>query len=131
MTTYTQRMLDRHPMQHADPRLVAAIDALEACAQACNICADACLSEAKVADLRRCIALNLDCADICTTAARVLSRSTAGMVLLREQLELGIAACEACASECEQHSEMHAHCRICAEACRACIDACRGALGGV
>lgn len=36
-----------------------------------------------------------------------------------------LAACiEACADECEQHADMHEHCRICAEACRACEKAC-------
>jgi hypothetical protein len=46
------------------------------CAQACTACADACLSEQNVADLAKCIRSNLDCADICDTTGRVLSRHT-------------------------------------------------------
>jgi hypothetical protein len=57
-------------------KLAAAIDALIACGEACTACADACLSEDMVAQLTKCIRTNLDCADICATTARVLSRHT-------------------------------------------------------
>lgn len=42
----------------------------------CTSCADACLAEDAVADLRNCIRLNLDCADICTATGHLLSRRT-------------------------------------------------------
>ncbi|MBM7849447.1 hypothetical protein JOE65_002675 [Arthrobacter roseus] len=33
-------------------------------------------------------------------------------------------ACNACATECEQHANIHDHCKVCAEACRRCESAC-------
>ncbi|WP_217615500.1 four-helix bundle copper-binding protein [Cellulomonas sp. GbtcB1] len=102
------------------------MESLVECAQACTACADACLSEEMVADLRTCIRTNLDCADSCGTTARILSRHTGyDADLTRAHLEACIAACRACGDECEQHAGMHEHCRVCAEACRACEQACR------
>src|SRR5690606_11716455 len=76
MTHTITRMLDTHPAEVTlDKQLLA--DCLEAClecTQTCTACADACLSEEMVADLRRCIRLNLDCADVCEATARVLTR---------------------------------------------------------
>jgi hypothetical protein len=88
-------------------------------------CADACLAEATVKDLVRCIRLNLDCADVCESTGRLLGRMTepdAG--LLQAQLQACLEACRVCGAECEKHASMHEHCRVCAEACRACADAC-------
>ncbi|GEL48853.1 hypothetical protein CHO01_39690 [Cellulomonas hominis] len=123
----TSEMLDTYPATiNLDRQLLAmVIDALVACSQACTACADACLSEEMVADLRKCIRSNLDCADSCATTARILSRHTAyDANLTRAHLEACIAACRACGDECEQHAGMHEHCRICAEACRDCETAC-------
>ena len=109
--------------------LVRAIESLVECAQACTTCADACLSEDMVADLRTCIRSNLDCADSCSTAARILSRSTGyDADVTRAHLEAVIVACRRCGDACEQHASMHAHCRICADACRKCEFACRELL---
>src|SRR5690606_4400884 len=73
-------MIETYPGEvEADhQRLSSALDALIACAQTCTACADACLAEQQPADLRACIRLNLDCADICGATARVFSRHTAG-----------------------------------------------------
>ena len=123
----TAAMIDTHPgtVDLDRKALVQAVEALTACAQTCTACADACLAEDMVADLRRCIHRNLDCADVCATTARILSRHTAyDAAVTRTQLEACIAACRSCGDECEQHAEMHEHCRICAEACRACEAAC-------
>jgi hypothetical protein len=63
-----QRMLEAHPSPgNVDRNLLArCIDESFACAQTCTSCADACLSEKDmVTELRKCIRLNLDCADIC------------------------------------------------------------------
>ena len=114
-----------HPIQLDSELLTAAVDALVDCAQACDACADACLAEDMLTELRRCIRLDLDCADICRATAAVFSRQTdADWRVMRSQLAACITACAACASECEQHAAMHAHCRICAAACRACERAC-------
>ncbi|WP_219509023.1 four-helix bundle copper-binding protein [Nonomuraea ceibae] len=110
-------------------RLADAVLALIDCAQACTACADACLSEEQVGELRKCVRTNLDCADICQATARVLSRHTGyDANISRALLEACITACRSCADECGRHAEMHEHCRICAERCRACEQTCRSLL---
>jgi hypothetical protein len=134
MTTTTQPMLDTYPKSINLDRgkLAAAIDALIACAEACTACADACLSEDTVADLTKCIRTNLDCADICGTTARVLSRHTGyDATISRSLLDACATACKACGDECGRHAGMHEHCRVCADACRACEQACRDLLATI
>jgi hypothetical protein len=131
MATTTTAMLERYPksinMDRAE--LAAVIDILNACAQACTACADACLSEDAVAELTKCVRTNLDCADICTATARVLSRHTGyDANLSRAMLEACVVACRTCGDECADHAGMHEHCRVCAEACRAGEQACRALL---
>jgi hypothetical protein len=110
-------------------RIAATVGALIDCAQACTACADACLSEADVENLRKCIRTNLDCADICDTTARVLSRHTGyDANISRAQLQACVQACVSCAEECGRHASMHEHCRVCADQCRACEQACRDLL---
>ncbi|GAA4429125.1 four-helix bundle copper-binding protein [Georgenia halophila] len=112
--------------------LAGTIDVLVECAQTCTACADACLSEEMVAELRKCIRSNLDCADICATTSRVLSRHTGyDANITRAQLEACIQACRSCGDECARHAEMHEHCRICAEQCRACQEACTELLASI
>jgi hypothetical protein len=125
--SYAKRMLDTYPRDfHLDAGvLTAAIDALSDCAQACTACADDCLSEEMVAELTKCIRLDLDCADVCTATLRVASRQTEyDANVTRPLLEACVAACRSCGDECERHAEMHEHCRVCAEACRRCQQAC-------
>jgi hypothetical protein len=124
-------MIEAYPAQiNLDrARLADTIDALMACSEACTACADACLSEPMVAELVTCIRTNLDCADICATTARVLSRHTGyDANLSRALLEACATACRSCGDECASHAEMHEHCRICAQACRSCERACRDLL---
>jgi hypothetical protein len=130
----TTDMLRTYPATlHLDrDRLAHAIESLAECAQACTACADACLSEEMVADLRTCIRRNLDCADSCGATARILSRHTGyDPTTTRAHLEACIAACRACGDECAQHADMHEHCRVCAEACRACERACQDLLAAM
>ncbi|MDP0499910.1 MAG: four-helix bundle copper-binding protein [Verrucomicrobiota bacterium JB022] len=99
------------------------------CAATCQGCADACLAEEKLDMLRRCIQTDIACAKICeTTLSLLLTQTARDDSLVRAQVETCEKACGMCAKECEQHAQMHAHCRICAEACRACEKACRAAL---
>jgi hypothetical protein len=92
----------------------------------CTACADACLGEETVAHLTKCVRTNLDCADVCETTSRVLSRHTGyDAHLTRAVLEACMQACRSCADECERHASLHEHCRICAESCRTCEQACR------
>jgi hypothetical protein len=127
--TVAGQMLETYPKDLGGvdrDKLRECIEACVECAQACTACADACLSEDTVAELTRCIRTNLDCADVCDTTGRVLSRHTGyDANLTRAVLEACAAACKACGDECAAHAEMHAHCRICAEACRRCEQACR------
>lgn len=99
--------------------------------QACTACADACLSEAddQLPMLRKCVRTNEDCADICATTARVLSRHTGyDANITRTLLEACMTACASCAAECNRHASTHEHCRVCAEACSRCEQACRDLL---
>jgi hypothetical protein len=113
-------------------KLSDSIEACLDCAQTCTACADACLSEETVADLRRCIRSDLDCADVCAATGRVLSRHTGyDANLTRAVLEACATACRSCGDECEQHAGMHEHCRVCAESCRRCEQACRDLLAAL
>jgi hypothetical protein len=132
--TNAAAMLETYPKSiNLDRELLArVIDAALACSQTCTACADACLSEDMVAELTKCIRTNLDCADICATTARVLSRHTGyDANLTRAQLEACAQACKSCGDECQEHAGMHEHCRVCAEACRACEQACRELLSAI
>jgi hypothetical protein len=129
-----QTMLDQYPAEITLDRtqLAEAIEAAVECAQACTACADACLSEQNVSELTRCIRDNLDCADICDTTGRVLSRHTgydAG--LTSAQLRACIEACRTCGDSCEEHADHMDHCRTCAESCHRCEQLCSQLLDAI
>jgi hypothetical protein len=85
-----------------------------------------------VAELTKCIRTNLDCADICDTTGRVLSRHTGyDANLTRAVLQACVQACKSCGDECASHAGMHEHCRVCSEECRRCEQACRELLAAV
>lgn len=130
--THAKSMLETHPSPAGllpTDVLAEVLHRLEECAQTCSMCADACLAEDMVADLRRCIRLNLDCADLCRATASVLGRQVAPDVkTVRALLEACRDACAACGAECSSHAEMHEHCGVCAEACDRCEQACTEAL---
>jgi hypothetical protein len=96
------------------------IEACNACANACDHCATACLGEDNVGAMARCIALDLECADLCRLAAASMSRDGE---FARQICRLCADACEACGKACSEHD--HPHCRACAQACQACAQACR------
>jgi hypothetical protein len=128
--SHAKQILDSQPDLTIDAGLFAAtIDALSDCAQACTADADADLREDDVVTMRTCIRLCLDCADVCTATAGVISRQTAyGDAVTGPLLEACAATCARCAEECERHADTHLHCRICAQACRQCERACRDLL---
>jgi hypothetical protein len=74
--SYARQMLDtrRQPLAVDAGLLAAAIDAASDCAQACAADTDADLNEQDLAEMVTCIRLCLDCTDICTATAAVLSR---------------------------------------------------------
>lgn len=128
---HTKEMIATHPdvRGSVNPALINAIDAAYDCAQACTSCADACLAEEMVAELRQCIRLNLDCADVCIATATLSNRRTGSdEEVIRKMLDACITACRLCGEECARHAKKHEHCRVCAEACRHCEAACQNAL---
>jgi uncharacterized membrane protein len=134
MTQTITRMIETYPAEINNDRQLFAdcIAACQECAEACTACADACLSEEMVAELRTHLRSNLDCADVCDTTARVLSRHTGyDANITRAVLEACIQVCKSCGDECASHAEMHEHCKVCADACRRCEDACRAVLASL
>ena len=134
MTGTARAMLDTYPRDFnvdADA-LARCIDECFACAETCTLCADDCLSEPDVAELVKCIRLNLDCADVCAAAGRVVARQTEyDANVTRPVLEACAQACRSCGDECERHAHHHEHCRICAESCRRCEEACNALLAAM
>src|SRR3954469_25265671 len=102
-------MLDTYPadLGGVDKQALAAcIEACFDCAQTCTACADACLSEQNVAEMVKCIRTNLDCADVCDTTGRVLSRHTGyDANLTRAVVQTCAQACKSCADECARHTQ--------------------------
>ncbi|MEC5159839.1 MULTISPECIES: four-helix bundle copper-binding protein [unclassified Janthinobacterium] len=96
------------------------IDACHLCANACDHCAVSCLAEADVARMARCIAVDVDCAQICRLAAGFMARGSESAAAVCRAC---VDACNACADECARHAMQH--CQDCALACRRCADACR------
>lgn len=85
--------------------------------------AAACLNEDANA-MARCIALDIDCAQICRVAAGFMAR---GSQSVADICRACAAVCDACAAECAQHQMEH--CQRCADACRQCAEACRRMAG--
>ena len=109
--------------------LAAAIDAINDCAQACIADTDADLGEQDVTEMVKCIRLCLDCVDVCTATAAVISRpADYDADVTRPLLQACVAICKSCGDECGRHARMHEHCRVCEEACRRCEEACRELL---
>lgn len=129
-----QTMIGSHPAETGiDRDLIArAVDLMVACSSACTVCADACLAEPMVAELARCIRSDLDCADVCAAAARVMSRQTEyDADVSRAVVQACLTACRACEQECASHAQMHEHCAACAQACRDCAAVCEELLAAM
>lgn len=99
------------------------VESLENCIAACNNCAASCLDEDNVQAMINCIKLDLDCADVCQIALKLLARDSRHA---NSVIELCKEICEECAAECENHE--YDHCQQCANACRRCEDRCRNYL---
>ncbi len=99
------------------------VESLEDCVAACNNCAASCLAEDSVQEMTDCIKLDLDCADICHMALKLLARDSGHAITV---VELCKNICAECAVECEKHE--HDHCQQCANACRRCENRCRNYL---
>ena len=100
------------------------IDACDACADACDYCAASCLQEQDVKMVAQCIALDIDCGQICRMAASYMARSSEFAVAV---CQMCADVCDSCGDECAKHPM--AHCQDCAQACRRCADECRRMAG--
>jgi|SRR6478609_932319 hypothetical protein len=100
-------------------RFLDCIAACNACVVACQHCASSCLQEPDVKMMTRCIALDMDCAQLCQVAVALMA---GGSELAGEVCRVCAMACNACANECARHPMDH--CQQCAEACRRCAQAC-------
>ena len=98
----------------------ACIEACNACAVACNHCATSCLHESDVKMMAKCIALDMDCAQICALAAAAMARDS---VHAKGICTLCADICQSCGDECAKHDM--AHCQQCAKACHHCAQECR------
>jgi hypothetical protein len=101
-------------------KYASCMQACYACAAECNHCAAACLHEDNVKEMVRCIALDVDCAEICVLAAAAMARDSEKA---REICAACADVCDACGEECGKHG--HDHCQRCAAACRRCAEECR------
>jgi len=129
------QMLGAYPREVTLDRnlLIRCIEACCHCAESCTQCADGCLAEDSVQELTTCIRLNLDCADICATTGRVVSRQTGyDPEVTSAVLRACIEACAKCAAECEIHAAHGMeHCRVCAAECRRCEQACQELVAAI
>lgn len=109
----------------AHEQFQSCINECYSCATACDHCAASCLMEQDVKMMARCIALDMDCAQICRMAASTMARGSEFATTI-----CGMCAdvCEACGEECAKHQM--AHCQECAEACRRCAAECRRMASG-
>jgi hypothetical protein len=128
--THTRELLAASPtaIPFGIAEVAATIDASLDCLQACTSCGDAELAEQDVKAMATCIALCVDCADVCDATARVLSRPAHwDHLVVHRTLKACVRECTRCAEECDRHAH-HRHCAICAKVCRACEAACSALL---
>lgn len=100
-----------------------ALNELQKCIIACNVCFDACLNEPHVGHMADCIRLDRDCADICSLLSQAIARNSPNIAALAGAC---VEICRACAEECGKHE--HDHCQQCAVACEACATACEALI---
>ena len=103
-----------------ESRYTDCIAACNECADSCDFCATACLAENDPKPMARCVALDMDCAAICRTAAGFMARGSENAAALCATCA---EICDACGAECGKHDMDH--CKACAEACRRCAEECR------
>jgi hypothetical protein len=102
----------------------ACIKACLSCTTACQHCATECLKENDIKMLSLCIAINRECALICSANAQLMAIGAENAIMLCGECA---TICEACAKECERNSELE-HCKACAEECSTCAEECRNLM---
>jgi hypothetical protein len=122
MTNDTREMMDSTGGTSSD-ELIAAIDALGACEKVSNMCAMAMVQGGGMAAE---VHQALDCADVCESTQRVLSRGAAPVAQVTAAVvAAAIVVCEASAVACGAHCGHHVHCQLHSASARACVDALR------
>jgi hypothetical protein len=101
------------------------IDACMHCAESCEYCATCDLQEQDVKMMINCVQTNRACASVCWTSAQLMSMDSE---FAKQFCNLCADICDACAKECERHTDMD-HCQQCAQTCRKCTDECRRMSG--
>lgn len=96
------------------------IDLCNQCAQACYECFRACLDESDVQARKNCIALLVECAQICQMAAANMAMNGQ---FTKELCNICTLVCEKCAQECSMFNDEH--CTKCAQICRDCATECK------
>ncbi|CAM4250243.1 four-helix bundle copper-binding protein [Saccharibacillus endophyticus] len=99
------------------------IDACIRCMNVCNVSYVSSLKGLDIFELRECLRLDRECADLCGVAIQAMTRNSP---FVAEICELVAKACDACADECMKHK--HEHCQECVEVCRECASICRSVL---
>lgn len=107
-----------------DERYRSCIESCDVCAEICESCAAACLAEHDVAQLVRCIRLDVDCAALCRLASSFMARGSENVPAV---LAACADVCKQCGEECARHKMEH--CQLCAEACRRCAEECQRMAG--
>ena len=97
----------------AHPYFDEAIEAAVDCAKECEMCAVDCLQSPEVSQLRDCILLCLDSANLCHSAISLLSRDSR---FSREFLAFSWQVFDECGKVCKQHKDIPA-CSTCQQSC--------------
>ncbi|MFW5775235.1 MAG: four-helix bundle copper-binding protein [Chitinivibrionales bacterium] len=122
----SQKTLRAHPKQHTIDysQLHSAIEKLNQTHVSCIACIDASLALERNKELRHCIRLCQDTADILRATADVIGRQTdPDWQIVRAQLQACITAASYCGNECDEHSARYDFCLSCAEACAMSVEA--------
>ncbi|GAA1386733.1 hypothetical protein GCM10009613_21180 [Pseudonocardia kongjuensis] len=86
----------------------AVVEILHEAERASTACASAMVG---AGGMEREVLLALDCADLCSAAARVLGRRHGDEAVARAAVEAAMLACEASSAACGAHAGHHEHCR--------------------
>lgn len=119
--TPVKDMLDATARDGLDiARLVELLEALQDAEQAATSCASAMLAAGH--DSVDAVRADLDLADLCQAAVRVLARSADDESVTRPLLDACAAAARRSHAQCSRHAHHHGHCRLCSEASQRVVD---------
>ncbi|KEO75293.1 ferredoxin [Anditalea andensis] len=96
------------------------IAACNDCAFYCDLAATACLKQLDMANMARCIELDMYCAEICRAAVSFMIKEDE---FSTEICKICAEICENCAQECDNYLSIPF--QECAAACRKCATTCR------